>query len=157
MRRQDREVTDMMEIDDIIHQCKVCHVAMVDEGRPYVVPLNFGYERKDKELTIYFHCAKEGKKLDILYKNPEICFEMSNEGKPVYAEVPCNSGYYYSSLIGYGTVEFIEDTERKCKALSALMMQQANREVTFTKEQADTVCVFQVVTKDFTGKRKPMR
>jgi nitroimidazol reductase NimA-like FMN-containing flavoprotein (pyridoxamine 5'-phosphate oxidase superfamily) len=40
MRRKDREVTDIFGIEEILLQCKTCHVAMVDEGLPYVVPLS---------------------------------------------------------------------------------------------------------------------
>lgn len=157
MRRKDREVTEINEIENIIKQCKTCHVAMVDEGEPYVIPLSFGYEiLEDKSLVLYFHSAKEGRKLDILYKNPKVCFEMMKEGMPVHAETPCNSGYYYSSVIGYGEVEFIEDTDKKCKALSKMFQHQAGKEVLFTKEQADTVCVFQVISVNFTGKKKPL-
>ena len=44
MRRKDREVTDLQEIEEIIKGCKVCHLAMADAGQPYIVPLNFGYQ-----------------------------------------------------------------------------------------------------------------
>lgn len=157
MRRSDREVTDLNEINEILKLCKTCHIAMVDCGKPYVVPLSYGYELQGSELTMYLHCAKQGRKLDILSVNPEVCFELCNEGTPVNAaNNPCNSGYYYSSLIGNGIVEFVTDPSEKCKALSLLLKQQSNLDVTFTKEQADTVCVFKIATTDYTGKRKPM-
>ena len=35
---------------------------MVDHGKPYVVALNFGYERKGDSLVLYFHSACEGRK-----------------------------------------------------------------------------------------------
>ncbi|MBD9243128.1 MAG: pyridoxamine 5'-phosphate oxidase family protein, partial [Clostridiales bacterium] len=43
MRRSDREITDLGEILSIINDCKVIHLAMVDDGEPYLLPLNFGY------------------------------------------------------------------------------------------------------------------
>ena len=42
MRRSDREITDLGEILSIINDCKVIHLAMVDDGEPYLLPLNFG-------------------------------------------------------------------------------------------------------------------
>jgi len=66
MRRKDREVTNLDEIRDIIEKCKVCHLAMVDNGMPYVIPLNFGYIIADNLLTLFFHSAKEGRKINIL-------------------------------------------------------------------------------------------
>lgn len=155
MRRKDREVTDIREIEQIIRGSKVCHVAMADDGKPYLVPMNFGYELKNGILTLYFHCAKEGRKLDILKKNNNVCFEMCIEGEPVYAkETPCKSGYYYQSVIGNGKMELVSDVQEKCKGLSLLMKQVADVEVVFQEAQADTVFVLKITSEDFTGKKK---
>ena len=59
MRRKDREVTDLNQIFDIVSRCSVAHVGMTDHGKPYVVALNFGYERKGDSLILYFHSAYE--------------------------------------------------------------------------------------------------
>lgn len=154
MRRKDREVTDINEIAKILDTCKTANVAMVDEGIPYVVPLSYGYEFVDNELVLYFHSAKEGRKLDILKKNPRICFSIFSEGGPLHSESPCNSIYFYSSVIGNGIVKFLEQAEEKTYALGKMFAHQSGRTVTFTEEQAGTVCVFKVVSKEYTGKRK---
>jgi uncharacterized protein len=155
MRRKDREVTDIEEIKSIIESCKVCHLAMVDDGTPYVIPLNYGYRITSQTLTLYFHSAQVGRKIDILHKNNTVCFEMCLEGEPIYAaQTPCNSGYYFSSVHGFGNVEFITDVSEKCNALSLLMKQQANISAAFTQEQANSVCVYKVISNDFTGKIK---
>ncbi len=155
MRRKDREITDIVEIKDIIRNCKTCHVAMVDDGLPYVVPLSFGYEINENVLSLYFHSAQEGRKMDILHKNNTVCFDMCCEGEPVNAKkTPCNSGYYYSSVIGNGKVEFVADVAEKMKALTLLLKHQADIDVTFTEQHAKSVCVYKIVTNDFTGKKK---
>jgi uncharacterized protein len=154
MRRKDREITDVTEIKSFIQKCKVCHLAMVDKGLPYLVPLNFGYNLDGHLLTLYFHSAKTGRKLDILKNNQAVCFEMASEGQLIKVEDPCNSGYYYQSLIGFGQVEFIEDMAEKCRALAILTKHQSNQDFVFTEKQSDTVCVFKIETTDFTGKRK---
>lgn len=64
MRKNDREVTELTEIMGIIKKCVVCRLGMVDDGTPYIVPLNFGYEFDGAALTLYFHCAKEGRRID---------------------------------------------------------------------------------------------
>ena len=156
MRRKDREVTAIHEIVEILDLCKTCHVAMQDDGELYLVPLSYGYEIEDCTLTLYFHSAKEGRKLDIWKKNPNVCFEMCYEGEPLFDETPCNSGYYYASLIGYGEVELIEEPAKKCRALSIMFAHQAGKQIEFAKEQAEMVCVYKIVSTKFTGKRKPM-
>ena len=156
MRRKDREVKGREGIEGILDQCKTCHVAMSDDGSPYVIPLSYGYRfPNDNSLELYFHSAHEGKKIDILKKNNKVCFEMSREGEPLFANDPCNSGYYYASVIGFGEVIFIDDPEEKCEALSIMFKHQSGREVKFTPEQAAAVCVFKIISSEFTGKRKP--
>ena len=156
MRRKDREVTDITGIEEILSQCKTCHVAMVDEGSPYVVPLSYGYKiLKGNVLELYFHSALEGRKIDVLKRNNKVCFEVSYEGEPVNSETPCNSGYYFASVIGFGEAVFIEGNDEKNEALSVMFKHQAGREVTFTAEQIKSVCVFKIVSSDFTGKKKP--
>lgn len=155
MRRKDREVSDIDGIINIIEKCKVCHVAMVDNGLPYVVPLNFAYTIKENTLTLYFHSAKTGRKLDILQQNNNVCFEMVCEGKLGHVENPCNSGCFFESVLGFGKIEFIDDVDEKCKALTLLMRYQANQEFSFTPEQANSVCIYKIITKDFIGKKKP--
>ena len=154
MRRKDREVCDMNAIKEILDICKTANIAMVDEGKPYIVPLNYGYEVTDQYLVLYFHCAKEGRKLDILKKNNPVCFSIFSEGEPLYAETPCDSGYFYASVIGNGKAEFVETSPDKERVLEIITAHQTGRKYTFTQEQAATVCVFKVVSTDFTGKRK---
>ena len=156
MRRADREVTDVKGVDETLQKCKTCHVAMVDNGAPYVVPLSYGYRIIDENvLELYSHSALEGRKLDILKSNNMVCFEMSYEGEPIHSDVPCNSGYYFESVIGFGKVEFIEGSvEEKCEALSVMFKHQSGKDVVFTAEQANSVCVFKIISTDFTGKKK---
>ena len=155
MRRKDREVADASSISAILDKCKTCHLAMVDNGQPYVIPLNYAYSLWGKELTLFFHSAKAGRKIRILHENAAVCFVMSNEGEPVFAaETPCDSGYYYSSVHGFGYVQFVEDIDEKRAALSLLMKHQAGLEVNFTPEQAASVCVFKVVSTEYIGKEK---
>jgi nitroimidazol reductase NimA-like FMN-containing flavoprotein (pyridoxamine 5'-phosphate oxidase superfamily) len=118
--------------------------------------LSFGCRfLNDDVLELYFHSAQEGKKLDILKKNNKVCFEMSCEGEPLRAETPCSSGYYFGSVIGYGEVIFIQDPDEKCTALSIMFEHQTGKGAVFDKGQAEQVCVFKIVSTEFTGKRKP--
>ena len=156
MRRKDREITDIGGIEEILQKCMTCHVAMSDDGEPYVVPLNFGYSILDRcVLELYFHSALEGKKLDVLKRNSRVCFAVTHEGEPIRSENPCNSGYYFSSVIGFGNAVFIDSPNERCDALSVLHMHQTGKDVKFTPEQARSVCVFKIVSSDFTGKKKP--
>ena len=155
MRRKDREIIDVDEIEEILLLCKTCHVAMIDDGTSYLVPLSYGYKFTDgKQLELYFHSALEGRKIDILRKNNQVCFEIAYEGEPVITDDPCHSGYYFASVIGYGEVVFIDDVIKKCEALSIMFKHQSGKDVSFTAGQTGNICVFKIQSSCFTGKRK---
>ena len=153
MRRSDREITDLGEILSIINDCKVIHLAMVDDGEPYLLPLNFGYACEGGAFSFFCHSAREGRKLDILRKNPTVAFEMDCRGELQSADHDCGYGYYYASVIGSGTAELIEGAE-KLDARSALMRHMAGREDTFTEEQARGVAVLAIRVRSLSAKAK---
>ena len=53
MTRREFEVTDNAVIEKILATSKVLHLGLVDEGMPYVVPMNYGYKTEDGKLTFY--------------------------------------------------------------------------------------------------------
>lgn len=156
MRRKDREVTDIDKIFEIIGNCPVIHIAMTDNGKPYVVALNFGYERQGDDLILYFHSAYEGRKIDILKRNPEVYFQMECFGRLIAktAENPCTYGYSYDSVMGSGRIEFIETEEEKIHGLNCLIYHagKTNDDFCFPKEMLSRTCVYCLRSVDFTGK-----
>ena len=113
------------ELERIIEKCQVCHLSMVDlEGKPYVLPFNFGYEAD----TFYLHSAPVGKKIDILKKNNEVCLAMSTdyELRSQNENVACSYGWKYRSVLAYGKVEFIEDMDEKVKAFCISIFWRSN-------------------------------
>ncbi len=154
MRRADRELTHRADFIEILDKCKTASIAMIDGDVPYVLPMSYGYEFVEDSLILYFHSAKEGKKLDILKENDSVCFTIFSEGEPIHSEIPCNSGYYFSSIIGNGKAKIIEDSVEKRYALAKIFEHQAGKAVQFTDMQALSVCIFKIVSKDYSGKRK---
>ncbi|WP_299078638.1 pyridoxamine 5'-phosphate oxidase family protein [uncultured Fretibacterium sp.] len=155
MRRKDREVTDLGAIGRIIGDCKVLRLGMVDEGRPYVVPMNFGFDLRDGVLELYCHSAPEGRKVEVLRRKPEVCFEMDCGHRLVEAEAACGYGFAYSSVIGEGTVGFIEDHEEKLRALLRIMEHQTGRsDFSIPDAALRGVLVFGVAVGSFTAKQR---
>jgi hypothetical protein len=155
MRRKDREVTDLSELEQIIKNCDVCRLGLSDNNVPYIVPLNFGYEFSGDQLTLYFHCAKEGRKLDILKENPNVCFEMDCGHELVQGEAACSCTMKYESVIGIGKIEFIHNMQDKKFALSKLMGKYSEKtSFNFEESMLNRVAVLKVTTSNFTGKRQ---
>ncbi len=102
MRRNEKEITDNSAIEAIINQSIVCRLGLSDGNMPYIVPLCFGY----KDNTLYFHGALEGKKIDILRKNQNVCFEFDVDAEVVEKEKACSWGMKCQSMIGFGKADF---------------------------------------------------
>ena len=151
MRRVNREIKDLNEIKKIVDGCKVLRIATKDKEGLYVVPLNFGYSCENGKFTFYFHSAKEGRKIDAFKADEQVAFEMDCEHKLVVAEKACGYSYKFASVIGTGTITFLEGKE-KLNALSILMKHQTGKDFTFDEKMAKGVTVCSLIAEKLTAK-----
>jgi len=156
MRRKDREITAIDDKIAVLAQCKVCRLGLSENNYPYIIPLNYGYVYEDSKLTLFFHSAKEGKKIEIIQKNNNACFEIDCDEKLIEGEKACNYSYEFKSIIGFGKIEFLKTTDEKIKALNLLMKHQTGKEIEykFTENELDKVCIYKMLVEEFTGKQK---
>ncbi|MDR1702266.1 MAG: pyridoxamine 5'-phosphate oxidase family protein [Sporomusaceae bacterium] len=154
MRRSDREVTGLEDIEAIIAKCKVCRLGLLDGKEVYIVPLNFGYTFNGAQLSLYFHSAQAGRKLDLLRQNNNVCFEMDGAHKLIAAIEACRHSYEYESVIGNGTAEFIQADADKITALKIIMRHQTGREFDFDTGAAANIEIFKISSTSFTAKKR---
>lgn len=149
MRRKDKEIADGAKIESIIRRSMVCRLAMVDENRPYVVPLCFGY----KDHSLYFHSARNGRKMDVLKKNNAVCFEFDIDYEAIKADNACEWGMKYESVIGFGKASFIDDVEAKREALDIIMQQYSSGVFTYSDAKLKNTVIIKVEIEHMTGKQ----
>ena len=154
--KREREVTDINEIKEILDKSMIVHVGMVDDGEPYVVPMNYGYTLEDGELCIYLHGATVGRKIDIIKKNPKVFFEMECDVTPFEGKVACQYGTTYASVMGKGTAVVLEDVNDKIDGLTKFMKTQTGKDFTFDEKMVSIVNVFKITATHFTAKKRPM-
>ena len=155
MRRADREITNYQQIKSIIEQAKVVHIGMIDHNRPYIVPMQYGFVFADGTLTLYVHCAKEGRKLDILKKNPRVFIELETNVAIVSGgDVPCKYGSEYASVMGDGTAVIVEDVAEKISGLQLMMKTQSGRDFEITEQMTASVTVLRIDVPCVTAKRR---
>jgi nitroimidazol reductase NimA-like FMN-containing flavoprotein (pyridoxamine 5'-phosphate oxidase superfamily) len=153
MRRDDRRVKDNEEIVNIIKKCTVCRLAFNDNEYPYIVPMSFGFSFDGANLTLYFHCAKEGKKLDLINRNNKVAFEIDRVIKIIVDDKPCASTMEYESVIGTGKAIILDDSKAD-EALSVIMRQYSDASLhRFEREALEQTTVFKVVVNSITAKR----
>lgn len=156
MRRRDREITDETIMQNILDRAQVLHLAMSDEGQPYVVPMNYGYILEKGRLTFYLHGATEGYKYEVLRKNPRVSFSLECDVKPFSGKVACQYGVTYSCIMGKGMAAIVEDVEEKERALSILMKTQTGKDFEFNEKLVSIVNVIRLDITEFSAKRRPL-
>lgn len=134
MRRKDREVTEMEEIQQIFDECKVCRIGIMDENGPYIVPVNYGYVREEGKVILYIHGAREGKKIDLIRKNANVGVEIDYRHELVEGDTACQYSYYYASIIGKGAASIIDNPREKLKALNVIMEHQTGEHLMNSKK-----------------------
>lgn len=149
MKRSDREITDIVEIESILKEAQVCRIGLSDGVGLYIVPLCFGYI----DRTIYLHSAMSGKKIEILKKNPQCCFEVDLCQSIIRTEKPCAWGMRYKSVIGFGRVYFISDHKEKKHGLNCIMHHYRSGIQELPDEDIRNVCVIRIDIKSMTGKK----
>lgn len=127
MRRKDLAVTDPAEIDAIILGCDCCRLAFADGTHPYIVPLNFGYERAGDTQTFYFHGAAKGRKVDLMRKLAYAGFELDRDCRVNPNEKASDYSMRYQSVIGEGSITELTELSDKAAALQILMKHYSGR------------------------------
>ncbi|MBR2582219.1 MAG: pyridoxamine 5'-phosphate oxidase family protein [Oscillospiraceae bacterium] len=154
MRRKDREITDAGEIREILARARVMHLGLYDGEYPYVVPMHYGFTFEDGKLTLYAHCAKEGRKLDLIRRDGRVFVEIDTDEALVPGAAACSWGACYASVMGRGRAAIVDDEDEKCRALALLMKTQTGKEFSFTPAMAAAVTVLRVDVESYTAKAR---
>ncbi len=144
MRRGEREITDISAIQQVLHEALYCNVALCDADRPYVVPVSFGYEAAaaggmdvpsirlagvspvgsgpSQGLGwLYFHCAGEGRTLELLARNPSVSFSVVSTAQIVTGPTACQFSCRYRSVLGGGVAAIVQDEAQRRHGLDCIM------------------------------------
>jgi nitroimidazol reductase NimA-like FMN-containing flavoprotein (pyridoxamine 5'-phosphate oxidase superfamily) len=177
MRKANREITGRGELVAVLEKCDVCRIGLLPDGvlYPYIVPMNFGYEfSTDSDpgdgdggdsgggecsnggggLTLYFHCAREGRKLDIIAQNPNAGFEMDCSHELKRGDAPCDYSMNFESMIGSGRISVCTEQAERLHGLTQIMRKYSpEREFHFSEKALELTVVLKLTVTEFTGKR----
>ena len=107
------------EVEDALRSQTVMTLSMALTDEPYAVPVSYGYS----DGHLYFHGSLTGRKISTLLKNPRVCFSIVVESSVKPADLPCQWSTSFRSVVGFGSVQVLQDPLLKCKALNAVMTQ----------------------------------
>ncbi len=155
MRRSDREIKDKDGLVDILRRGDVCRLALVDGAEPYLVTLNYGFSWDGDRPILYFHCANEGRKLDILHRNPRVCFGVDVDHVLVPGGNGCGWGMKYKSVVGTGEAVVVRDSAERELGLQLMMTHYSGRTgFQFEESVLAKTTVLKLMVAELTGKKK---
>lgn len=112
MRRKDRQMPKEWALE-IVDKCEWATLATIDtEGMPYCIPLSIARVGN----AIYFHCAKEGKKIDCFNRNDNVCISCVGNTLRPKDEFTTK----YESAMVFGKISQVSEDNEKIEALRAI-------------------------------------
>ena len=130
--RKEKEIRNRSKMIKILQDTKYITIAMCDKEEPYLVTLSHGYD--SARNVIYFHCADEGRKIEVLKKNNTVWGQAIHDKGYVPGE--CNQLYETTQF--HGKVTFIKDIQEKKFALVTMIKQlEENPENVIKKQITD--------------------
>ena len=156
MTKREFKITDEAEIREILDTAKVLRLGLAVDNEPHIIPLNYGYSMEEGKLTFYLHSAVKGSKLELMGKNPNVCFELDCDYRPFEGVLPCQYGLGYSAVSGRGRVTIVEDVGEKMEAMRSLMKTQTGKDFTFNERRVSIVSVIRLDVSEYTAKHRPI-
>lgn len=154
MRRKDREINDISEIESVISKSDVCRIAVANDNTPYIITMNFGYSGGTNPC-LYFHCAKEGRKIDMIHHNNFVCFEMDTDHVIYKGEMGCDWGMHFSSVVGYGKIKFVDNAAERNTGLNCIMNHYGGSGVySYDEKVMERTTILKLEISEISGKRK---
>jgi len=149
MRRKDKEVTERAWIDNVINSSSYITVALASlDNKPYAVPMSHVYDGEN----FYFHCAKEGLKLDLISANSKAAFSAVSSAAYYQNSETALYTMHYESVSGWGTISVIHDNAEKLKAMELIKDKFIQGDFKVTEAVLDTVNIIKLHIEEIYGK-----
>ncbi len=149
-------IEEKEQIVQIIKSEQICFVGFSDEeGIPYVLPMNYGYE----DEIIYLHSGPEGKAIRILEHNPNVCITFCTQPKLIWQhpDVACSYRMQSVSVICNGKVEFEEDFDEKVRVLDIIMSQYTEKDFKYSAPAVTNVKIWKMAIDTIAAKEFGVR
>lgn len=153
IRRKDKTIGSADEMFQVLQEQPYMTIAMCSGEEPYLVTVNHAYDRRRNSL--YFHCAPEGRKVEMLRANPRVWGQVLEDRG--YVEGECD--YDYRCVEFEGQAVLVSDAEEKRRALEMLVEKLEShpdeaKKKHITDSSVKKVAVFRIDISSMTGKKR---
>jgi nitroimidazol reductase NimA-like FMN-containing flavoprotein (pyridoxamine 5'-phosphate oxidase superfamily) len=152
LRRRDKEVANYTEVEELLSNALVGRLGTCFNNIPYITPVNFVYDNN----KIYFHSAHEGRKIENIKHNQQVCFETDEMISIIPGmRMPCGSRTKYKSVIVFGDIRVVVDIDEKTVALNKLIEKYAPEapRLPQSSDAAERTNVLVIDVKEITAKQ----
>ncbi len=149
MRRFKQQISNEECIEKLKEQPRGVLSMIGDDGYPYGIPLDHWYSEKDGRL--YFHCAKEGHKIDAITACDKVSYCVYDEGYRKKGEWALN----IRSVVIFGRMHIVDDEEKKKEICTEICLKFTDDKDYLEKELTNAfprVCCLELVPEHMTGK-----
>jgi len=100
-------------MERLLEKYSIGRLGLTFQNESYIVPVTYKYDQG----RVFFHSAKQGKKVDFIKNNSRVCFEVDEYEKG------------WASVICYGTLNLREDIEAKKEFSEVFLGQKPSDEL----------------------------
>jgi uncharacterized protein len=156
------EIKDKNIINDILVNVGYGTLALCEDNIPYSVPVNF----VNIEENIYFHGSQNGRKAEMMSKNPLCSFSVVEPYSLIQSYfsslegLACPATHFFRSVSIQGKIEIVSDYDEKVLALE-LLMKKLQKEGKYRpmgdevyQKTINITQVYKIISLDIKGKVK---
>jgi hypothetical protein len=144
------------EMERFLREEGLGYLGLTVDGKPYIVPLNYSYD----DGKILFHCALEGKKMDAIRANPNVCFAVGTQAGAVRRHPEGQGDVCHvdsDSVICYGTARIVNDLEERAAAINSFNRSFRPRADDVPMDRVKNCGVVEITVSEMTGRRERAR
>ena len=143
-------------IRPFLRQAKVGHIASVRDGQPFLNPTTFWFDEANHQMI--FHSNVSGRIRSNIESHPRVCFEASELGKMLPANVALEFSLQFRSVIVFGKARLVTDLDEARRVLYGLIHKYfpamtAGREFReITDKELKRTSVYAIQIEEWSGK-----
>lgn len=142
---------------NFLQQAHIGHISTRWDEQPFITPTTFWFDPNRRE--IYFHSNIIGRVRANAQRHTQVCFEASEFGKVLPANVALEFSIQYQSAVVFGTLRVLEDEAEKRHALSGLIakyfptMTAGQEYRPITEQELKRTSVYAIAIESWSGKK----
>ena len=139
-----------------LHEARVGHIASARDDQPFLNPSTFWFDEANHQII--FHSNLAGRIRSNIESNSRVCFEASELGKMLPANVALEFSLQFRSVVAFGKARLVSDPEEARRVMYGLIHKYfpamtAGREFReITDKELKRTSVYAIEIEEWSGK-----